>query len=270
MRDKLLMSLDNILFAGPFVGEFGMELFTWQPHIRKMAENFDKTIISSRPVYKYLYEDFCDQFVSYDPQSYDADGYECINESDIPMLHEQFNPSKLIRVLNLKDYSREINGTEKKFFSYGSKIDNAPDICLCIRNFKNGANTKLQRNWELSSASIIANELINFGIKTACVGMSVNAAYVEGTQNYLDYDLRIIANVLRSSKLIVGPSGGLIHFATLCMCPQLVWGESHLEKRYRQEWNPFDVSVDYITKSDYQIENDILLNKIFDYLENKK
>ena len=40
---------EKTLFAGPFIGEFGMELFTWQGHIRKMAEKFDKTIKGKEP-----------------------------------------------------------------------------------------------------------------------------------------------------------------------------------------------------------------------------
>ena len=48
----------STLFAGPFIGEFGMELFTWQGHIRELSKKFDKTIVSSRPMYKFLYKDF--------------------------------------------------------------------------------------------------------------------------------------------------------------------------------------------------------------------
>ena len=46
--------MNNILLAGPWVGEFGWELFCWQAHIRWLSKQFDKTIVISRKGHKFL------------------------------------------------------------------------------------------------------------------------------------------------------------------------------------------------------------------------
>lgn len=66
---------EKVLVAGPWVGEFGWELFTWQGYIRSLSEKFDKTIVLSRPSSKFLYTDFCDIFIDAHPPDGIADSY---------------------------------------------------------------------------------------------------------------------------------------------------------------------------------------------------
>ena len=44
------------LIAGPWVGEFGWELFAWQGYIRALSRNFEQTTIIARPGAKPIYE----------------------------------------------------------------------------------------------------------------------------------------------------------------------------------------------------------------------
>jgi hypothetical protein len=65
------------LFAGPWVGEFGWELFCWQGVLRRYAEikNFDRVIISGREINKFLYDDFCDEYIPFTPDEYQPDSF---------------------------------------------------------------------------------------------------------------------------------------------------------------------------------------------------
>ena len=58
------------LIAGPWVGEFGWELFAWQGYLRALSRKFDKTIIISRTASKALYDDFADEFISFDQRNF--------------------------------------------------------------------------------------------------------------------------------------------------------------------------------------------------------
>lgn len=249
------------LFAGPFIGEFGMELFTWQSHIRYMASQFDRTIISSRPECEFIYKDFCSDFIPFDPGSYNADGYRLIDveELAIPHVHEWVSPTKTIRVLSLDSWNRHIKGTEQKFISYRAAGDKSIDFCLCARNFSTGAKTKIDRNWPVERATELANLLISKGAKIASVGLPATAAHIEGTENLLGLSLENLAGILSSCRAIIGPSSGLMHFATLCECPQIVWGETHLEKRYVNDWNPFGTPVNYICDDSYGVKTETIL-----------
>ena len=76
------------LVAGPWIGEFGWELYAWQAYIRTLSKNFDTTIIISRPNSKVLYEDFADEYIPYTPPPglsdsffmYDVDIKNCLYE----------------------------------------------------------------------------------------------------------------------------------------------------------------------------------------------
>ena len=57
---------NRVLIAGPWLGEFGWELFAWQGYIRALSEHFDETICIARKNSKHLYVDFANQILNYD------------------------------------------------------------------------------------------------------------------------------------------------------------------------------------------------------------
>ena len=52
------------LLAGPWVGEFGWELFVWQAYIRSLSEIYDETYVICRKSSEPLYKDFTDKFIN--------------------------------------------------------------------------------------------------------------------------------------------------------------------------------------------------------------
>ena len=150
----------------------------------------------------------------------------------------------------MPSWNREIRGLPQSYVSYRSqdKIENI-DICVCSRFFTRGAKTKLERNWEIEACRETVDLLLEDGYKVCSVGLRTSARHIGGTTDYMDIDLDRLSMVLSSAKLIVGPSSGVMHFATLCNCPQVTWGESHLKKRYLHEWNPFFTKVEYLVKN---------------------
>ena len=63
------------LLAGPWVGEFGWELFAWQAYIRSLSRHYDKTTIICRPTSHSIYTDFADNFMYYSPDKGQADSF---------------------------------------------------------------------------------------------------------------------------------------------------------------------------------------------------
>ena len=59
--------MKKILLAGPWVGEFGWELFCWHAYVRALSEHYDETICVSTPHSEFMYKDFCDKFVDFTP-----------------------------------------------------------------------------------------------------------------------------------------------------------------------------------------------------------
>ena len=46
------------LIAGPWCGEFGWELMSWQGRIRELSRSYDETIVCSDDGHQALYADF--------------------------------------------------------------------------------------------------------------------------------------------------------------------------------------------------------------------
>jgi hypothetical protein len=257
----------STLFAGPFIGEFGMELFEFQAYIRAMSRKHTRTIVSSRPAHEFLYKDFCDKYIPYEPGSVNGDGYECIHHKDVPLIHEQYSPDTLVRVLDLKSYLDLLSGKPKQFHSYKIEAQKQVDVCFCCRYFNEGADTKLERNWRYDNCIEVAKQLMAAGYTVASVGLSASCRLIPDTENFLDIDMESLASLLSGSRLVVGPSSGLMHFAALCETPLLTWGSTHLESRYRVDWNPFKSFVQYLCADDWNPSVEKLTAEILKILE---
>ena len=61
-------SKNKKLFAGPFLGEFGWELFCWQGYIRHLSRSFDFTTVCCRKGHTGLYKDFADEIIEYNTE----------------------------------------------------------------------------------------------------------------------------------------------------------------------------------------------------------
>ena len=67
------MSGKNGIIIGPWVGEFGWELFSWQGYCRAISKKYEKVIVISRPGNNFLYSDFCDIYLPFEPAEGTAD-----------------------------------------------------------------------------------------------------------------------------------------------------------------------------------------------------
>ena len=92
------MSTGKVAFFGPWIGELGWELMTWQAWCRKKSREFDKSYACSFPDMEPLYEDFA-TFVPHDHQGRALDWQKLENiekaKFDIPQdVTDRFNPPK--------------------------------------------------------------------------------------------------------------------------------------------------------------------------------
>ena len=70
-----MMSVERTLIAGPWVGEFGWELFAWQAYVRALSRHFEETIIICRANSTALYRDFATRTIVYNPPPGTADSF---------------------------------------------------------------------------------------------------------------------------------------------------------------------------------------------------
>ena len=106
--------------------------------------------------------------------------------------------------------------------------------------------------------------------KIAFIG-SKEDQYIEGYDDLRGIDLQQLMNYLAGAKVTIGCSSGVMHLASHCGCPQVVWAYKadktyyweSLEKRYKKTWNPFNTTVEYIETDNWQPEPQEIVDRIF-------
>jgi ADP-heptose:LPS heptosyltransferase len=239
--------MGNTLLAGPWIGEFGWELFCWQGYIRKLSKQFDKTIIIGRPTNGFLYKDFCDEYIKFDPQSFKTDAWNCHgakSASDIikdiqhdTYLSGHFDIGMRYSIKGVSD-TKGIFFSEQEYHEYQSDIsDKSYDVIFHCRNKSTGSD----RNWR-KEQWIELRELLGDETTVACIGNN-EAFHIDGTDDIRNVDLEELVSIMNNSKIVVGPSSGPMHLASLSGTKHLVWSDNYNRVRYQKDWNPFETKV---------------------------
>jgi len=225
------------LVAGPWIGEFGWELFAWQGYLRELkATKYDQVHVICRPGHEYLYEDFASSFEFYTTKSTEVDMWGCRNEP-------AFNYDNVDKKSDILKPSNFL-GKKQRYIQYGTQEQNKKfDLVFHARN-TNKCGTGY-RDWPLCNWEALRNKFKDLNI--CSIGTRSAAFHIPGTTDNRDLPLAALADVLTSSKLLVGPSSGPMHFGSLCGIPHLVWwpktGMKINMKRYEEHWNPFNTKV---------------------------
>lgn len=250
------------LLAGPFCGEFGHELFCWQGFIRRLAKDYEKTEVICREGNEILYEDFADRVISYPCDNYETDGHRCKNENEYK--HKRFiqeqnlkydvYQSGWIKLGYTQNYPQNSKATfyHQTFHKYGEVTDDPEynhDILLHIRS-SNKCGTAYRNISPLKFKEILQPFR---DLDIACIGHPSGSAAVKGYTDLLGIPLRALVKHMANSKVIVGPSSGPMHLASLCGLPQITWsGRKHNQVRYEKYWNPFDTPCKHIFTGNFK------------------
>ena len=267
-------------WCGPWIGEFGWELFHWQAYIRGMSRISENLIVMGPPHHSFLYKDFAKFYLPYTPpygleaichsvklgDNAQANQIYNLLQSVINTNYMKLPCTSLYRSNDMADpyallvgpWSDHKDGTllaydepvvnsafgllYPEYVMYGNPESIADyDYILQIRNRKHNTG----HNWDLMSATQVAQYLADEGQKVGFVGTLKDSL----TLPNLGDDLRGMpleeeANIYRNCKAIIGPSSGPLHFASLCGCDQITWSHNPTDlEAHETKWNPFKTKV---------------------------
>ncbi len=237
----------NKLIAGYFIGEFGWELMRWQAIIRHIAKNYDKVIIGCERDKAFLYEDFATDFKYFDDLGINIESRNMwmANHTVYEMEHEE----KDAFIAPIREICLDNGNYHQNFIKWGKKDKNLYyDLLLHARSTKN-FNTAY-RNWAPVCWDRIVDEYRRMRI--ASVGSLDGADYIKGTDDLRGTPLKALADTMASSNMIIGPSSGTMHFASLCGLKHIVWsdlkdrGLYNNRDRFDFMWNPFATEFNFI------------------------
>lgn len=261
---------DKILLAGPWVGELGWELFCWQAYIRKLSRNYKKTYVISRPGQAFLYSDFADQYHEFDPKSWETSLHRCFNM--------KANPSELLKKLQYDHYfsgdwempifydGNEFIDKEGCFYSQEFHIYKPTkdvkkyDIIIHPRNKTTGS----ERNWNFNKWQDLVYSLRET-YSIGCIG-NMEAFKISGADDLRGIPLEDTVSYIGNCKLVVGPSSGPMHLASLCNKKHLVWSTEVNRLRYESVWNPFNTELKFVSEGDWDPDVSLIEKSVREFI----
>jgi len=226
------LQIENSIDFPPWHGEFGWEIMSWAPTVRKMARGFEKVVVTSFDGMAPLYEDF-------------ATGFR--------------NHGRAGRSLNYPKNYRP-NG---EYYRYG-RPENCEFFFDCLIHAR-GISRKSSINYKRWDELLAL--IKKMPVTCAVIGSTED--YRPGSLFDLrGIELQKLMNLISRAKLVVGVSSGLMHLAAACGTDLVVWGDRRtyfgetLEQRYKVTWNPFNVKVGWVAADNFQPEPEAIAEQI--------
>ena len=254
------------LICGPYVGEFGWELFFWSGYCRALSRHFEKTIVITRPGHEYLYSDFA-VVDHYSPPSIGTS--DCQNNSAVSIndmknivapyetpdafwlapfanVHGNYQPH-WVQPLHIP----AINGAIVP--EYRERLESIEENRkLILIHARNRQTIRPEDNPPLEMFDGLSRKLQDQGYEVASIGLSVDSHYIEGTADERNISLEQLAHLMNGAICTLGTTSGPLHFASLTGCPVITW-QSDIDKmwyRFSISWNPLDSKLVYINTID--------------------
>jgi len=260
--------LPKTMVAGPWVGEFGYEIMAWQGFVRMLSRNFQETVVICQPGHEYMYQDFATRIVKWDmpagntalwqrrTQSDEAGGDSCAREAKRIMSgageYTHMNP---YWVSTAKDMPHErwrgCSCYAQEFVKFGNRPPGrreTPKYMVIHARDTNKSHTG-HVNWSRENWTELVKRFEGWDI--SCIGSMDGSMLIEGCDDLRGSTLENLATYLSQVDLVVGPSSGPMHFASLCCTPHLVWSAYNISRDlYTRSWNPFFTPVTVVEPED--------------------
>tara|TARA_Y100000310_G_scaffold110912_1_gene109322 strand:- start:341 stop:1153 length:813 start_codon:yes stop_codon:yes gene_type:complete len=198
--------------------EFGHELFSFQGHVRHLSKEYEKITVHTKPDMYFLYEDFVTDFVSIKKRGPCPCNYD----------KHVSNASLTVKGMGIRE--------EQEFIRYGKTVSEKYDVIVHARDLSAGFTPNLGADfYDLLFRNLSKDYRVAF------IGSKEGALCPDGATDLRGTPLGRLADIIHSSKLVLGPSSGPIHFSSLCGTPHVTWGGYRLRTffRYAHFWNPF-------------------------------
>ena len=266
---------NSVLIAGPWLGEFGWELFAWQGYVRSLSEHFDETICIARKNSKHLYVDFADEVLAYDSDAGIPDMFfmpnvtidanllnQILQENDVDISDKQVTwfPARKIGQPPFTHFSEEMAFGNLKIKPKYVIFDNQYakyDYVFHIRS----RPLRQEDNWAINKWSKLLELLTKNNESVACIGTKKSSGHIEGTDDLRDIPMNQLIGVLSNTKCCFGPSSGPMHLASLCDTPHVVWSIMYNHIRYTENWNPHGTPVLFLGEHQWHPEPEYVYEK---------
>lgn len=262
--------LNSRLIAGPWVGEFGWELMSWQGYVRALAAGYKETFCFGPEGHQALYADFAAKYIPVVnlPGVKDCWWVEgaraeaiCLNK----VVHRYGGCHRAPHGLVPIDFQSFIR------FGDPSKAEARYDVLFHIRG---PAGKRKNHAWDIRMAGQVGEKLLEEGYRGAVIGTKEDAGIIYGFDDLRGVELKKLMDMISASRVVVGPSSGPMHLASLCGAAHVVWTDKQYycaakctnRMRYETVWNPLKTRVEVIDEFGWNPPVDEVMERIKKFL----
>lgn len=267
------------LVCGPYVGEFGWELFFWSGYCRALSRHFEKTTVITRPGREFLYRDFAvvDHF---EPPSQGINDCQTNSEVTIEDMKEITQPYISPTTFWLQPFENH-HGAYQPHWSqrlYIPALNGAlipeyisrprsPEIeqKIILLHARNRTDIRPEDNPPLGLFNELSHRLQSEGYRVMSIGAEEDSHFVDQSIDKRNISLERLAYLMDTAVCVIGTTSGPLHFASLMGCPVITW-QWDIDKmwhRFSASWNPLNTKVVYINT---RKENDVHFHPIPDLI----
>lgn len=250
-------SKDSVLFAGPWVGEFGWELCWWNPMVRAVAATFEHVIVAAPESSRYLYE-FATEFISLQIEGWRFTEGKLLtkvprvcNGSRILDPQAQWEEFGLQECDSLRTGESTLTPKRWRHLAPARGRFVADVLCAFRPEKKIGDRLVGGKDYPVEDCEKLVHLLQRAGLTVACYGGSDNYCF-DGAIDLRGRPLAEQCAALSEARCAVGPSSATLHLASLSGCPHVTWSRisQDIAVRYATLWNPFNTPACFISEPD--------------------
>lgn len=260
----------HVVVAGPCVSEFGWELMEWQAYVRRLAQGASRVVVCSTRGHDALYADMSPTYIPHT--------ICCARDAHLLHVNSVKNPTELSRarallvsqcrsakkqgrrVIRLDDTVGKLRrraASAQSFIRFGNAAAAAKTYPLVVHardrhdaGPRGGDNYDRDRWDELLHLLVVRGVVPHVG-QVAAIGSTTAAFAPRGTVDLRGLPMQQLVDTLAAARLVLGPSSGPMHLASLCGTPHFVWATDCHQPvigrgnyaRYVSYWNPFGTPV---------------------------
>lgn len=258
VRDKLSFTWDclsqklssnEVLFAGPYTGEFGYELMQWQGYVRAQKKAYREVHVLTYPGRDYLYEGCQVHRHDFDLKTAGY-GYGHITPAESRSLARQKAQELGLKKFDIFDpfllwtrYHKLLFWRQDfRLFQEAPMDGGVRDIAFHFRAVQK-VGPDHAKNYSPELASELVSRCRDQGLKVVCIGHPDYSICPEGAEDFRSVDLRQTVKAVNSARAVAGENSGPMHLANLCGKPTILWAQDQWRLDYSLRWNPFQVPI---------------------------
>jgi len=262
----------STLIAGPWTGEFGWELISWQGWVRVRAQGYKQVVVSAPAGHEALYET-ATVFVPHTMNG-KKDCWRLLSP----------NPKEQARVEQvLSQYSGDrmrpngyVNPAHQQFVKLGNRsrvtAEQRYDVLVHARK---PVGKRSYHTWNPSDAAQVVRGLA--GMRVGFIG--TNDAYpVEGADDLRNLPLNRLCDLIAAAQLVISPASGPALLSGLCGTPYLCWTDGGYrsavrerdDKRTKGSWNPLGTTCKVLVRKDWRPDPNVLVKHAEEMLIRKR